>query len=83
MKFLALLLFCCSLSAEPVTYTNKIGPLLLERCAPCHRPGEAAPFSLLDGIVATCGFYDYNRNQAILKKVAEEQRKGSRWYREK
>jgi DNA-binding MurR/RpiR family transcriptional regulator len=43
----------------------------------------AAPFSLLDGIVATCGFYDYNRNQAILKKVAEEQRKGSRWYREK
>ena len=54
--------------------------------APVQAPygiSYAAPFSLLDGIIATCGFYDYNRNQAILKKVAEEQRKGSRWYREK
>ncbi len=54
--------------------------------APVEAPygiSYAAPLSLLDGIVATCGFYDYPRNQAILKKVAEEQRKGSRWYREK
>src|SRR5215217_5471954 len=23
-------------------------PILFERCAPCHRPGQAAPFSLLE-----------------------------------
>lgn len=30
-----------------VTYAEHIGPLLLKNCAGCHRPGEAAPFSLL------------------------------------
>lgn len=41
-----------------------------------------APLSLLDGIIATCLFYHYDRSQTILKKVAEEQRRGSRWYRD-
>lgn len=30
-----------------VTYTRDIAPIVLDRCAPCHRPGEAGPFSLL------------------------------------
>jgi tetratricopeptide (TPR) repeat protein len=29
------------------TFTRDVAPILLEHCAPCHRPGEAAPFSLL------------------------------------
>jgi len=29
------------------TYTHDIAPILFRSCAPCHRPGEAAPFSLL------------------------------------
>ena len=29
------------------TYTKDIAPILFQSCAPCHRPGEAAPFSLL------------------------------------
>jgi Flp pilus assembly protein TadD len=29
------------------TYTRDIAPMLFHSCAPCHRPGEAAPFSLL------------------------------------
>jgi Flp pilus assembly protein TadD len=29
------------------TYTRDIAPILFRSCAPCHRPGEAAPFSLL------------------------------------
>ena len=33
--------------AETITYTKQIGPLVLQRCAPCHRPGESGPFPLL------------------------------------
>ena len=40
----------------------------------------AAPQSLLDAMVAACGYCRPERNRPILKKVAEEQRKGFRWY---
>src|SRR5437016_939065 len=30
-----------------VTYYKQIAPILLDYCAPCHRPGQAGPFSLL------------------------------------
>jgi tetratricopeptide (TPR) repeat protein len=30
-----------------ITYYGQIAPILYESCAPCHRPGESAPFSLL------------------------------------
>ncbi|HVV98828.1 MAG TPA: redoxin domain-containing protein, partial [Planctomycetaceae bacterium] len=33
--------------AGEVTWANDVAPILFERCAGCHRPGEAAPFSLL------------------------------------
>jgi tetratricopeptide (TPR) repeat protein len=29
------------------TFTRDIAPILFTHCAPCHRPGQAAPFSLL------------------------------------
>ena len=32
---------------EPITFNRDIAPIVLEHCAPCHRPGEVAPFSLL------------------------------------
>jgi Flp pilus assembly protein TadD/mono/diheme cytochrome c family protein len=32
---------------EPVTFNRDIAPIVLRNCAPCHRPGEAGPFSLL------------------------------------
>src|SRR5262249_14177520 len=31
----------------PVTYAEHVAPLLHRHCAECHRPGTAAPFSLL------------------------------------
>jgi hypothetical protein len=45
----------CSLSAftlaaaesGPVTFNRDIAPIIYQNCSPCHRPGEAAPFSLL------------------------------------
>ena len=33
--------------AERVTFTKQVAPILYSQCAPCHRPGQAAPFSLL------------------------------------
>lgn len=30
-----------------MTFNRDIAPILFTNCAPCHRPGEAAPFSLL------------------------------------
>jgi Flp pilus assembly protein TadD len=32
---------------QQVTFTRDVAPILFRSCAPCHRPGEAAPFSLL------------------------------------
>ena len=35
-------------SAEPrITFNKDIAPILFEKCAECHRPGEVAPMSLL------------------------------------
>ena len=30
-----------------MTFSKDVAPILFRYCAPCHRPGEAAPFSLL------------------------------------
>jgi Tfp pilus assembly protein PilF len=32
---------------RPVTFSRDIAPIVFAKCAPCHHPGEAAPFSLL------------------------------------
>jgi len=34
-------------AADKITFTEKIAPIVYENCVTCHRPGEAAPFSLL------------------------------------
>src|SRR3954467_13781010 len=31
-----------------VTFTENVAPILFQNCARCHRPGEVAPFSLLN-----------------------------------
>ena len=47
--FFVLLLWIPSLfSADgTVTFNREIAPIVFESCAPCHRPGESGPFSLL------------------------------------
>ena len=40
----------------------------------------AAPVSLLDAIIAACGQYRRPLTLAVAKELAEEQRKGFRWY---
>ena len=34
-------------SAKEVTFSKQIAPIIYNNCSSCHRPGEAAPFSLL------------------------------------
>ena len=36
-----------STDAAPLTFAQDIAPIIYQNCAPCHRPGQAAPFSLL------------------------------------
>ena len=41
-----------SAAQAPPTFARDVAPILFERCAACHRPGGAGPFSLLDGTAA-------------------------------
>jgi len=41
-------LFACpAVYPQSLTFNKDIAPIVFARCAPCHRPGEIAPFSLL------------------------------------
>ncbi|WP_025145800.1 calcium-binding protein [Pedobacter jeongneungensis] len=49
-KIITVLLFCCFFEnsySQKITYYEHIAPIIRSKCAPCHRPGEAGPFSLL------------------------------------
>jgi tetratricopeptide (TPR) repeat protein len=35
------------LAQERLAFTRDVAPILFERCATCHRPGQTAPFSVL------------------------------------
>jgi peroxiredoxin len=50
-----------------VTYSRHIRPLLEKRCVECHRPGEAAPFSLTD-------YRDAVAWSAMIREVVSEGR---------
>src|SRR5438445_3169796 len=42
--------FACAASfagSAAVTFNRDIAPIVYQNCSSCHRPGEAAPFSLL------------------------------------
>lgn len=35
-------------NSQPITFNRDVAPIMFHSCAACHRPGEAAPFSLLN-----------------------------------
>jgi Tfp pilus assembly protein PilF len=60
---LALAAFAVDGPAAPaVTYCKDIAPILLEHCAPCHRPGEAGGFPLLT-------YTDARKRSRIIEQV--------------
>ena len=48
-----------------VTFTEEIAPIVFKHCAPCHRPGEAAPFPLLS-------YDDVKKRSRLIAKVTSE-----------
>src|SRR6266487_4089356 len=57
---------------SPVTFTKDVAPVLQKNCQECHRPGEAAPFSLLT--------YEQARPWAKAIKAAVVQGKMPPWF---
>lgn len=51
-------------AAAPVTFNQDIAPIVYRNCAPCHRPGESAPFSLLS-------YDDVKRRAALIASVTQ------------
>jgi hypothetical protein len=39
--------FSCFAQKKKLTYYDHVEPIILKNCAPCHSPGQGAPFSLL------------------------------------
>jgi Trehalose utilisation len=66
------ILYAGGLFAQAPTFTKDVAPILQARCQGCHRPGEAAPFSLLT--------YDQARPWAKAIKEAVLARKMPPWF---
>ena len=54
------------------TFTKDVAPILQRNCQMCHRPGEAAPFSMLT--------YEQTRPWAKAILAAVVQKKMPPWY---
>jgi hypothetical protein len=59
---------------KAVTFTETIAPILYENCVTCHRPGEAAPFSLIT--------YDDARKRGALLATVTQSRYMPPWHAE-
>src|SRR5580658_2454034 len=70
------MLLACALTAAtnrpPVTFSKDVLPVLEKNCQGCHRPGEAAPFSLLT--------YEQARPWAVAMKEAVLLQKMPPWF---
>lgn len=55
-----------------VTFTKDVAPIIQKHCQACHRPGEAAPFSMLT--------YEQTRPWAAAMKEAVKLRKMPPWF---
>src|ERR1700730_18197449 len=56
----------------PPTFTKDVAPILQKHCQTCHRPGEAAPFSMLT--------YEQTRPWAATIKMVVKQKIMPPWY---
>jgi len=67
-----MLQFTASAATAPVTFTKDVLPIFQKNCQGCHRPGEAAPFSLLN--------YEQSRPWAAAIKEAVVLRRMPPWF---
>ena len=52
-------------SAEAITFSEHIAPIVFENCTSCHRPKEAAPFSLMS-------YRDVQKRGELILSVVED-----------
>jgi len=69
---LAVLSATLTIAAEKMTFTETIAPILYQNCVTCHRPGEAAPFSLIS--------YDDARKRGALIATVTKSRYMPPWH---
>ena len=50
--------------SSPTTFSEQIAPILYQNCVTCHRPGEAAPFSLIS-------YDDVKKRGALIARVTQ------------
>lgn len=63
---IALLVFLAPFaSAQKITFNKDVAPIIRANCSPCHRPGEAGPFSLLT-------FEDVAKRASFIKDVVQD-----------
>src|SRR5438067_4310654 len=51
-------------AADKVTFSENIAPIVYDNCVTCHRPGEAAPFSLIS-------YDDVKKRGALIARVTQ------------
>lgn len=62
---IAICLQCCFQGeAQSPNFVTDVAPIIHAKCTPCHRPNEAAPFSLIT-------FEDVSKRAGFIKKVIE------------
>src|SRR3981081_3045380 len=64
--------FCQNPDGGSVTFTKDVAPILQKNCQSCHRPGEAAPFSMLT--------YEETRPWTGAMKLAVKQKLMPPWF---
>ena len=50
---------------RPVTFTKDVAPIVFGHCTTCHRPGEVAPFTLMN-------YSDVKKRAKDIVNVAED-----------
>jgi hypothetical protein len=60
------------MASDKVTFTETVAPILYQNCVTCHRPGEAAPFSLIS--------YDDARKRGALIATVTKSRYMPPWH---
>jgi len=50
--------------SQVLTFNKDVAPIVFQHCSPCHRPNEAAPFSLLT-------YEDVSKRGGFIKKVVQ------------
>ena len=52
-------------NAQEITFIKDVAPIIQSKCTPCHKPGEAAPFSLIT-------YEDVAKRASFIKDVVQK-----------